>query len=1549
MDFLKSCTTNLQAVDGFSTIEYQIYIAPAPPTHDDAPAHQDRACSSTDASASPPGWGERRHAILVDLRRRRVLAQHAFIQEKICVFGGFKEADDYLHGLNFKLSGSGRLDVSALARPNADPKIDATNKSIYAMFLSAVEESLTITLANICNAIRVAHLTWLVPTEVQGDAYLTDDSETTTTTHSILTLRVQVTAYGVLLLLPEVAATNLATLSGGVHDRGETAALAAPASTVLVAPSGMTARLADKLGSLSMVDDQTEGTKTGRQARREARIRLARQAKDDAWKTAVSQRLGSLSAIPSNYKNPSQWVSVHVCGSKQPDPVIRPFPSGLRALWPESLCFKTLANRSTTIWDSFDGEWPKFKKYEDPLKLAETWLLGSSERDEVAAARQKLLQVDEDKDTADLPPAELPTDQLSLASPVYFRGQDQASVNGIYPTPPDGLVPGAPVEQNAASTAAAADSSVPQDVVEEDVLATRRPSNSSTQGGFDADDYRKQETDELFGDMDEEMFGAPDADVDITDADFSFFDDGDASGLLKLRKGSSQRAAKFGDTNPPAEASLAPTNPDSFEKEQLTSATAIGDAVDPKARSSPSAAGAVAGAEDQDGDETPHEPPEHILVDEEPVTRPSRPGDRPGDSPPRHAELAITASPPLSPFHIKETLLPSPIPASTSRMQDCNAASRHARRDSNFQPVVFRNDISAFDAKYRLLGRFNSQAAHSNEELYRTGSFTATPTLHKSKSIALPQRPNPVRNRQSQSRKTSVPSRAAVDSRLADSLEELDTISDEDLSSDQSDNDSIISQTASIVKKRKRDLDDDAIPAYVSRGIADLPAAESDLESTASDESSVTDPNAVLDWLLPQNPQQKDQQSTQQDAQHKFSDPPLAWRVSEATTNLTTHAEGLWDIFDFGGSDMISVAQLVAKFLVGLEPSATDAEEQDLKSDGARNESEGVTAMTSSTAQDAVQSVFSLATDCDFTKLAMIISTHADKAARGQTQPRPAVRRPNGPSVTGGHLFTMPAPSVHVRRAGSKWEMLPSALNFWEPLGLEPAGGPKDLNVYAIYPSNVELEGAVSRFLDNIKMAYENCRFGSHFRGAALNDDLDDGLVPFQMPGDLSARAFFQSLYTACVGLGDDLRDETTTEMDCPTVIYIVNPFEEPAMGKYICACFWAFCRAYTETLDPAEESIPDFVLQVVSMESIAPRNSVAVLDAAWLSSLARRIYDHSPVKEPPQPGSPWVISTWPSVQLAQPLPRKVHFVLHDQVPKSLLEEAQILHVAYAISTDDSWLAAAWSDTTGKYQYSASYYLRDTDSKSVLSEIRDMTLGIAKSGPWRIFVARVGALREWEKQVWKERLSDHWAITLLDVDTNPTLRIISTPDPVRASALFMTPASTPQSTVNTGSPMADTPALSADGSQQPPQSQQDQVAAANPPPADPDSYLVDTTDETWGLVLPFSPVHSPLFAPAASRALASGVLLKRGAPSASSLPSLGVDVVDTIAPRLAEGQSNWLMPRAHDAVLREVLNWYRGLGLLARVRQVKGSGTGVVPLHVLLVQNAVDVLAGFMD
>jgi hypothetical protein len=83
----------------------------------------------------------------------------------------------------------GRLEAAALTRANSDPKVVVQNQHIFSMFLAAVEASLSISLSQLCGAIRVGHLTWILPAE--GD-------------HQLLSLRAQMTSQGTLALLPPV-------------------------------------------------------------------------------------------------------------------------------------------------------------------------------------------------------------------------------------------------------------------------------------------------------------------------------------------------------------------------------------------------------------------------------------------------------------------------------------------------------------------------------------------------------------------------------------------------------------------------------------------------------------------------------------------------------------------------------------------------------------------------------------------------------------------------------------------------------------------------------------------------------------------------------------------------------------------------------------------------------------------------------------------------------------------------------------------------------------------------------------------------------------------------------------------------------------------------------------------------------------------------------------------------------------------------------------------------------------------------------------------------
>lgn len=1406
--------------------------------------------------------------------------------------------------LQWPLTLTGRLEVSLLNRPGPDAKVNLTNQNIYGMFLSAMEESLTITLANTCRAIRVAHMIWIIPTESQEDEDAHDDTQAE---YALLTLRTQISAIGNLLLLPEVVLTNLSIASKNNHN----------AKTVLLAPSGTLTSTADHLSSLSLGDGQEDGFKGKSQMRREARSRLAKQAREEKWIASVKTRLANTVVVPLGLNQPSTWTRIKIPTPKTSNDALARFALDRSAtqtcLWPTKLCFEK-SNQShistaTATAQNYYMDWFTSGTYKDPLESAEDWFKKEPEREDAAVADQTRDNADADKEAAASQTLNPPTDQVALSSPVNIRPQDQINLNGIYPTPPDGILAG--VFADVAASAGTAEDVGPSTVTD-DYTLTRHPSNVS-QSMLDADMQRKNSTDELFGDMDEEMFG-----VDVTIDDFDFFNENDAP--VARRRRSSNRVEGVHEI---------------AAKQHLPAITNGADSHDPPTASVTASDTAVETAQDAEMDNmqtvaTSH-PGDASNAESQP-TKETNQGTAlsfsklPSYSP-QHQIPERLRTPPLSPFQIKEKFLPSPVPASSVKSTDGFRETLQSRRSSHFNPVTFKGDISSFDAKYRNLGRFGGSTSSEQQDVMKpTGPTLILPGRSQS-IISLPPRLEIPKQRK--------PVRSAQHS--------ANTETYNDSSSYESDTDSASSVAesevpASTFGKRKRMLADDGASMHSYRTNTDI---ESDIESTISEDKSAMDYGPLLDLLLSREGQ-KDYHRTLQE-NHKFDERPSVWKSLRHKRSTSTESKSdMWDVFSFNQEDMICIAQIVAQQNITIESDIKDDNEPELLN-ALPCEDQGRTLKAlSSVVQDAVRCIFSSSSDCDFSKLASVISAHAEQhqMQRNPHQPKPAQtprRAPNG-STGAQHLFAISPPSVHLQRAGSAWEMLPSSVKFWEPLGLEPASGRKDVTAYGIYPECGDLGLAVQDFLDDVGLAYGNCKLGDHVRGATYSE-YNDGLVGFSLPEEaISTRSLLVSMHTACVAFGQLLSEESL-EVDRPVVIYMFSPSHHETLIKYMCACFWAFQQAFLVASD-AGDDMPDFILQIVPIDQVASSVSLTVPEPTWLASLACQVYDRIPIQEPIDPKSVWMIPSAPSIQLISPVPRKINFTLHECPPKSLLEEAQILHVAYAISNDNSWLTAAWSDNTGHYQFNTSFWIKDLDGKAILAEVRDMTLALAKITTFRIFVARVGTMRIWERDVWKEQPSDTYAIVLLDVDTNPILHISSTeatanhPAVPHPGAGFLTPTSMSQQSTTFGvSPEAQSATPSTP-----------LPLDTDPPPPDPDAYLIDATDETWGLVIPFSAVHGPY---ELKRCLASGVLLKRGPADVSTLPSLGVDIIDMLMPKVGEGQANWLSMKTPDAVLREVLSWYRGLGLLSRLRGV--DRTGVVPWHVKVAVLGVEALEGFLE
>jgi mediator of RNA polymerase II transcription subunit 13, fungi type len=148
------------------------------------------------------------------------------------------------------------------------------------------------------------------------------------------------------------------------------------------------------------------------------------------------------------------------------------------------------------------------------------------------------------------------------------------------------------------------------------------------------------------------------------------------------------------------------------------------------------------------------------------------------------------------------------------------------------------------------------------------------------------------------------------------------------------------------------------------------------------------------------------------------------------------------------------------------------------------------------------------------------------------------------------------------------------------------------------------------------------------------------------------------------------------------------------------------------------------------------------------------------------------------------------------------------------------------------------------------------------------------------------------------------------------------------------------------------------------PSTDPDAYLSDIADETWGIILSHRPVLSP--APDDYQiSLSSALLMKLPPQSPTTNPFNDSELVSSTKVNCIAVHLHWArhsgkgaaaadgggtltgagtmsaLPKAStDTILREYLGMFRNLALLAKVRGMGDWKAGLIPWHVLAAMRA---------
>jgi mediator of RNA polymerase II transcription subunit 13, fungi type len=618
---------------------------------------------------------------------------------------------------------------------------------------------------------------------------------------------------------------------------------------------------------------------------------------------------------------------------------------------------------------------------------------------------------------------------------------------------------------------------------------------------------------------------------------------------------------------------------------------------------------------------------------------------------------------------------------------------------------------------------------------------------------------------------------------------------------------------------------------------------------------------------------------------------------------------------------------------------------------------------------------------CSIGKLALIREPPPRQIPQSGKTPQPRPPQREGNMHLGPDCFSLPAPYMRVQRGTDAWEMLPPAVSFWTALGLGPANGAKDVTAIFISPSNDDLIEGLRGFMQELASTYESYKLGGFRLSPVIDTEnqeglhYEDGVVHVELDQSLdSIGTMISTYYSTCQRLGSAISRYSRAHPERTLVICIIDPFEDVRATRFFCACFWRLFTSCRQSTPKTHQKAPrsDIVLQILPVSLLASPQQLVLLDGEQLGVLAKEIYDRCPpsqVSSVIDPNSTLSILAAPAVEVATTLPKRIAFQPVSDPPSDLLLEGSVLHLAYTLSADLQWMSVCWIDGTGRHYVPTTICLRGKSFKIVAGEVWERTLEIisAREVTWRIFIVSSAGVDAGVKSCWKSLAAAHLKkqvlhVTLLSTQDDPLLHLtplesadianLTIPGQVGG---FFSPAATPTGMT-----------VSPDANGQTTTVPQTPVSTDNAPPVsenDPDAQLVDTSDESWGVLL------SPAFtnhqsasdrnasSDSSDKPLAEGVLFRRGSQDpneSSALQSLGVSLHWDI--RIRPGANVDEGPvRQAEVTLREVLRMYRNLALLSRLKGLDGSNTStrrgnskLLPLHILSAMRGADALKDYL-
>ncbi|KAJ7672102.1 mediator complex subunit 13 C-terminal-domain-containing protein [Mycena rosella] len=343
---------------------------------------------------------------------------------------------------------------------------------------------------------------------------------------------------------------------------------------------------------------------------------------------------------------------------------------------------------------------------------------------------------------------------------------------------------------------------------------------------------------------------------------------------------------------------------------------------------------------------------------------------------------------------------------------------------------------------------------------------------------------------------------------------------------------------------------------------------------------------------------------------------------------------------------------------------------------------------------------------------------------------------------------TLDSPMISIGKADAVIQILPTALRFWEKLGLTPRGGRKDATVFILFEDDGEARQQFAEaWLTKIAAVYDSKHLGTLTPGSHTMCT-KDGIVSLRFDSTFrkSLAAFVASLAPPRSNL----------------VFYVVTPLSTMSLASPLLRQVFSSVKKALKTHEGSQilfQFVPEALVAAATGSN--PAAQIADLEAVCYSTydrilqpvervMSRRFFEHGePVRSYFQD---------PAYTLARPLHSTVKYVKRAKAPLDVVDAGTFLHVGYGFSECGKWILSACVDQRGE-AHDLAVWLTQTQSPNADAEdaevetysneeyavrkVWDFACQFARRAnvAWRIVISKLGTMGIADLEAWMSFLA----------------------------------------------------------------------------------------------------------------------------------------------------------------------------------------------------------------